>query len=157
MTLYYYNNHIIILSNTATDIHLESENVKKTFSLTCDVPQKSCCNSSFTFWSIASLKPRAFTRLFLQTHSAPKLKEASSHKLTHIRLWARSVCCSRTISAVKPTVHMLHIRSSNAQTCLWNIHPHTHSTHADVHTHASNGLSCNYSHLSKAHLDLWSN
>lgn len=157
MILYYYDNHIIILSNTATDITL----YLPWWLVRCH--KKSCCNLSFTFWSIASLKPPAFTRLFLQIHSPPaKAKRSLQSQVDPYKeeLWARSVCFSQTISAVtntKPTVHMLYIRSSNAQTCLWNIHPHTHSTHADVHTHASNGLSCNYSHLSKAHLDLWSN
>lgn len=95
MILYYYNNHIIILSNTATDITLYLPAYKWSLKMSrrhfpwwlvmCH--KKSCCNLSFTFWSIASLKPPAFTRLFLQIHSppAPKLKEASSHKLTHIR------------------------------------------------------------------------
>lgn len=95
MILDYYNNHIIILSNTATDITLYLAAYKWSLKMSSHFPwwlvmchKKSCCRLSFTFWSIASLKPPAFTRLCLQRHSppAPNLKEASSHKLTHIRM-----------------------------------------------------------------------
>lgn len=67
-----------------------------------------------------------------------------------ILLLNHNITCSCDANIHKETV--LCVETTTHTLTYQYVHTDTH-----VHTHTSNGLSCNYSHLSNAHLDLWLN